>query len=508
MQRRQFIQQTTLATVAILTSCQHNRSLYGSGAQEWRRVLADSISSPTVDFPREKRIPLGWAAFPVSAEEKAGLTKIRFPEESTRAGRFWLRLATTIDLREPVKISAFLAESGEELGVFDLHYAHPFQPFQIEIADRRLEAIIRQGVALKMIQGSKDAWFFAPDPERTDSPGLRPQLLLDGRFDPESAFRTNLLSMNAFSPFGWMGGCVHDALYEMYLGGDMEALNALRMHLECYLDKEKGIIFESPMTTPKDGDFNSIEDFLPFAAIVGLYPDHPAIDMALNYIQSREQPDGLIRTGKITTEGCYTLAYPLAAMAVARKDRSLAEKALRQILHRAQRLSDDRAIYQQATPEGERSYANWGRGVAWHLLGMIKTIKVLKESPFRELPGLDEAEAVFKRSAARVASFQNIEGLWHSFLDRPATGPDTSATAGIAAALAWGHQLRLLDSAYRTRARRSYRSLTGYLTPDGFLTSVSQINRGGEALQASGYRVISQFGLGLLGQLRQVLFGV
>ena len=45
------------------------------------------------------------------------------------------------------------------------------------------------------------------------------------------------------------------------------------------------------------------------------------------------------------------------------------------------------------------------------------------------------------------------------------------------------------------------RCFQNFLTADGFLTHVSQINRAGEVLQANGYRVISQFVTGLMAQL-------
>jgi hypothetical protein len=53
--------------------------------------------------------------------------------------------------------------------------------------------------------------------------------------------------------------------------GDNNALHVLKTQLGFFLHNEKGIIFESPMTEPRDGTFNSIEDFLPFAAIAGFH---------------------------------------------------------------------------------------------------------------------------------------------------------------------------------------------------------------------------------------------
>ncbi len=353
-----------------------------------------------------------------------------------------------------------------------------------------------------MTQGRQDGWFFLPDPTRTDNAGLQPHLLIGENAHPERAFRQNLLSMNSFSPFGWLGGNVQDALWEMAQRGDKSALRTLEKHLSAYLDPVQGVVFESPMTEPRDGTFNSIEDFLPFAAIVGLYPQHPSVSSALGYLQLKANREGLMVSEQdITTEGCYTIAYPLAAIAAQRHDLVLAQTALRQLNGRTRLLTTPQTIFQRASLEGHQSYPNWGRGVAWYLLGTIKTLAVLKHFRQQEITGKKEVEEAFRRAAVQVSRWQDPAGRWGSFIDRPETGTDTSATAGIACAFVWGVQLGLLNQSYLRRARQAKASLQAYLTADGFLTGVSQINRGGEALQASDYRVISQFGMGLLAQL-------
>jgi len=52
-----------------------------------------------------------------------------------------------------------------------------------------------------------------------------------------------------------------------------------------------------------------------------------------------------------------------------------------------------------------------------------------------------------------------------------------------------------------TKVERTWEGLMQHLTPDGLLKQVAQSNKGGETLQRSGYRVISQMGMGLMGQL-------
>ena len=114
-------------------------------------------------------------------------------------------------------------------------------------------------------------------------------------------------------------------------------------------------------------------------------------------------------------------------------------------------------------------------------------------------------QTAFTETVRWVAALQNEEGLWYAYLDRPETGIDASATGGIAAAIAWGCHEGWLPASYKPKVEKAYKGLLNYLTPDGFLTHITQINRGGEELQASGYRVITQFGMGLLAQLKAAL---
>ncbi len=391
-----------------------------------------------------------------------------------------------------------LAKTNVNIGTFEIIFAHPFQPFQIEIDSQHLEKIQNEGISLSLIEGAKDAWFFKPN---VDAEGLQPQLLFEGRFDTIESFKENLLSLNSFAPFGWIGGCVQDALFELAKVGSSRAEKVLKNQLSLYLDYEKGVVFENPHTIPMDGHFNSLEDFLPFAPIVHYYPNHKAVNMAIDYILSKESPNGIISTGHITTEGCYTLAYPLASIAVAKNSKELAHKAIAQIRFRTEYLFKEDAIFQRGNFEGYRGYRNWGRGIVWYLLGTAKTLAVLKNSSFNLQTEIEQVESDFQKAVKMVVKWQTKNGLWRGFIDRPESVIDTSASAGIGAALVLGYKTGLLDKTYLLKAIQTRKNLLEYITPDGFLTHMSQINRGGEDLQESSYRVISQFGMGLFGQL-------
>jgi len=91
--------------------------------------------------------------------------------------------------------------------------------------------------------------------------------------------------------------------------------------------------------------------------------------------------------------------------------------------------------------------------------------------------------------------------MWLGYVDQPAMAVDTSATAGIAAAMCWGITLGILDNTYIQVAEKARDWMMKYISPDGFVRMVSQINRGGEELQRSDYRIIIQFGMGIFAHL-------
>ena len=504
IERRKFIRQITLSVGALSVMPFIAEGMHVKANGQYLRIIASGVKNPEVVFPKDKRIPLGWKAFPIPASsinKEAVVLRFRKINSSTESLLF--RLTSAIDFREEVTILAYLPESEVEIGAFDIRFSHPFQPFQISVDSKFIKEINYGGIALRMTKGEKDTWFFSPELSHTDNQGLQPHLLIGTSNRPEKAFRQNLLSMNSFSPFGWMGGCVIDALWEMSQKGDKEASQILKKQLSFFLDSKKGIIFESPTTIPVDGTFNSIEDFLPFASIVDVYPNHVSVQKTLDFLKSKENNEGIMLSrNDITTEACYTVAYPLAAIAVSRNNSQLAQTAISQLQFRTCFLTNNTTIFQRSSLEGHQSYANWGRGVVWYLVGIAKTLAILKNSSFRNLDGINEMEKEFVRAIQAVEKWQSTKGVWCSFIDRPETGLDSSATAGIALAYSMGHKLELLNISYVEKAKIAYQALLPLLTPDGFLTNVSQINRGGEDLQAGSYRVISQFGMGLMAQLK------
>jgi rhamnogalacturonyl hydrolase YesR len=198
----------------------------------------------------------------------------------------------------------------------------------------------------------------------------------------------------------------------------------------------------------------------------------------------------------LSAEGSYTIAYPLSMIAAARNRPDLAAMALAQLQVRRERLWHDGALWLRRYDDERRTFRGWARGTAWYLLGASRSI-----TPLRRYVKTDAVEADLRRAADWLLPLQRPDGLWSCFVEDPHTPADTSGSAGIAAALAHGARLGVLSPAAGAAARRALAALYLRLTPDGLLDGAAQSNRGGEQLQRSDYRVLSQMGMGLLAQL-------
>lgn len=131
----------------------------------------------------------------------------------------------------------------------------------------------------------------------------------------------------------------------------------------------------------------------------------------------------------------------------------------------------DSRFFDQRTPSGKEVF--WGRGNGWTSAGLARTIDQLPA-------GIDRApyEELFRDHAGRLAELQNNDGYWNSsLLDRETVeNPETSGTALIVYALAWGVNNGLLDRAKTEPViDRGWRALVRAVHPDGKLGYVQQV---------------------------------
>jgi unsaturated rhamnogalacturonyl hydrolase len=475
-------------------------------------LLAESMQAVQIALPEKKRIPFGWQAVAVGGSQ-ALIVRMGWTDNAIPAflgtESIQLRITAALDVRETVLLEAVTTKSRRQVGVFDIRYASTLQPFEIQLLPDDLEAVIDEGIELRMREGSLPFWILLPDSALGDQASLLfPHLLVsDCESMQQSAREQHMLntlsSLSSLQPFGWLEGCVLDGLMDLSQAlGEPRYEEAARAHLALYLDDNNRLKYEDPLSEPSDGKVYGIEGTLPFAAWARLQPDHPVMEQAISLWMSHLREDGAIcSTGMLSAEGSYTVAYPMAVMARVRQDAALAEMAVRQLEVRRQLLTNaDGDLYLRCYTDGSLTFRHWARAHAWYLLGLIRTLMELREAGLSSA-GADRCAAEFVRVSNIALSFQSTNGLWSVFLDEPSTGPDTSGSAGIAVALALGANFGLLPEHARLAAERALQSLLQYVTPDGILGHVAQSNKGGEALQRSGYRVMFQMATGLLGQL-------
>ena len=116
----------------------------------------------------------------------------------------------------------------------------------------------------------------------------------------------------------------------------------------------------------------------------------------------------------------------------------------------------------------------WSRGNGWAIAGIARTLEYLPE----DYAGRGRYEQQLREMAAAVLPLQDAEsGLWHSNLldaaDYPQ--PETSGSALITMALAWGVNHGVLDRARYTPAiAKAWRGLVAQIYADGRLGNIQQ----------------------------------
>ena len=444
-----------------------------------------------------RRIPFGWGASAIGRETETGELILQWEENQGINTACFFCITIAVDDREEKVVEIFLPSSNKTIGTFDIRYAYALQPFEISISQIDVGECLQGGVGLRLIKGSYPLWVFTSIPEdiKLESSYLLPHINTETKINKLESFRNRMNSLASVQPFGWIEGCVLEGLYEMKERmGDVSAAKAIASHLNLFGIQKGKLIYENPRSIPVDNKIYGIEATLPFAVIARM--DHEAVAMrqAVDFWMGHKKVYGASFDGNmLSAEGSYTVAYPMAVYAMKTNNEELRKTAIMELLLRRDRLVVGDDLYLRSYNDNTKSFKNWARAYAWYMLGLIDTI--------RELGGHVELEAEFQRIATIALCCRNAEGLWPCFLKEPETNTETSGSAGIAAAFAKGYRFGILGEDFYTSAQEVYDILKNYLTSDGFLGGVSQMNRGGENLQRGGYRVISQMGMGLMAQL-------
>ena len=452
-------------------------------------IFSGSTSSSLLD---DKRIAFGWEAMQVNRDPKL-LSFVNIPLDCNRA---FLRLSAAVEVWENVLVKASIANTGIELGAFDIRYAPALTPFDLEIDPIQIPEILKNGVLLTQTEGENPFWIYENGSEMPVN--FKPHIFtVHGEQNRLDNFYNVFASMASIQTFGWREGCVLDGLYQLYKKKNSDqALKTLEDHLAMYLPGDD-LTHLDAWNRERGNHLGTIEATLPFASLIKVEPHHPVLKHVEEFWNAKRKESGIVTTSStITAEGCYTVGYPMAVMSVYQKRQEMIKWSIDQIAERHV-LSQGNDFYLTYDPvSGKYGMKNWARGTAWYLLGTARVIETLQG-----LHNMDELIGKFKQDVDKAISYQRSSGLWNCYLHEESVAPDTSGSAGIATAIALGVNCGILPQSYLSASKKTANALLTYLTPDGYLSGVAQDNRGGEELQKGNYRVIAQMGMGLMAQL-------
>ncbi|WP_091181198.1 hypothetical protein [Paenibacillus catalpae] len=366
-------------------------------------VIANDIKSPSEALPEGQRVPFDWKAQPV-LQDGVSMTELHWhSQELLETDHARLRITVAVDVRENKRIEVIALRTKNVLGTLDIRYAHVFQIFELPLGLNEALLAVREGVGLRMIEGEAPLWFFTDDPSMSSiEPVHLPHLMIGDAKEPLESFKDRFNSLASIQPFGWMEGCVLDGLL------DSGFTSTARQHLELFV-KNNELVYEDPRSRPSDGCFYGIESTLPIAILTKLAPAHPLVDLAVQFMKEHTDQHGIIKDGDtISAEGSYTIAYPLSVIAALRKDRELAQLAFEQLELRRALLWEGGAFYLRRQDNGTRSFRNWGRAYAWHLLGLIRTLEQLKD---KELLSNDQLQLIEEEYRGTLHTPMRLEAI-------------------------------------------------------------------------------------------------
>lgn len=132
----------------------------------------------------------------------------------------------------------------------------------------------------------------------------------------------------------------------------------------------------------------------------------------------------------------------------------------------------DSRYFHQKEANGQKVF--WGRGNGWVLGGLVEILKELpREDKYRGF-----YEELFVEMCGRMTEIQQPDGFWHASLLDPVSypSPETSATAFIVYALAYGVNEDILDRAvYLPAITKSWKGLKSVINAEGKLGYVQPV---------------------------------
>ncbi|MFP5393864.1 MAG: glycoside hydrolase family 105 protein, partial [Gammaproteobacteria bacterium] len=129
---------------------------------------------------------------------------------------------------------------------------------------------------------------------------------------------------------------------------------------------------------------------------------------------------------------------------------------------------------------------HWGRGTGWSVAGLAQVLEHFPKSH----PDYPRYRAQFRQMAETFLATQQRDGLWRPGILDPQThtARETSGSAFITFALAWGVNHQLLDARrFGPAVIRAWNSLNASVTPEGKLQDVQPIGAAPHGFAPTNY---------------------
>ncbi len=187
--------------------------------------------------------------------------------------------------------------------------------------------------------------------------------------------------------------------------------------------------------------------------------------------------------GQAWADTLFMAAYFLLRMGVETGEKAWIDDALLQYRRHEELLQDPaNDLYFHAWDDASQSHLSgihWARANAWAALTMSEALGLI-DYMYPDFMGI---EGSLRDQLAALVRLQDASGLWHTILDDPESYCETSASAGIGAAL-----VRFGRPTHAKYILRAYEGLRANIDPDGSVRNVSA----GTAVMASAsdYRLV------------------
>ncbi|GAB3710310.1 glycoside hydrolase family 88 protein [Mariniluteicoccus flavus] len=242
-----------------------------------------------------------------------------------------------------------------------------------------------------------------------------------------------------------------------------------------------------------------VGEFLDNARRAGIRPDHvnslapggaavrlgrvdlvAALDRWLESASVTRAPNGAIEhwPGGVWADTVHMMGLFLLEKAIRGGDPEPAREVARQWLAHADVLQHpDNGLMAHGSHRGETIWCHWGRANAWLALSatdVVTAARALGDGELDDLAGR-VGDRVTHQLAALVAH-QPAHGMWDVLVDghpEVAGIAETSAAAGIAAALFRARRLGLGEASWTTSADLALRAVHAYVDADGTLAGTS-----------------------------------